>query len=119
MRKHTEKACSAVKEKVNHCLVHDYDTKSNWLGGVSSKKMVWGTLDHKLIMNQTDHTGDVQREVLHLRHESMPPEYSEDWYLSLGKALASIFCPLWQETCSRSPKQTELNGNKTTGDINE
>lgn len=38
-------------------------------------------------MNQTDHTWDVQREVLHLTHESTA-EYSEDYCLTPGKASA-------------------------------
>jgi len=54
--------------------------------------------------------------VLHLTHQSTPPDYAEDWYLSLGKASASIFCPLWQKACRESPKQTELNDKKATGD---
>lgn len=55
--------------------------------------------------------------MLHLTHESIPPEYSEDWYPTLGKASATIFCPFWQEICRESPKPTELH-DKTTGEIN-
>lgn len=63
--------------------------------------------------------GYMQKEVLHLTDESTPPECSEDWCITFGKASDSIFCPLWQEICRDDPKQTELNDMKTTGDINE
>lgn len=85
---------------------------------MSSKKKVGGALDPKLCMKQSGYVWDVEREVLHLIHESTP-ECSEDWCITLGKASASIFCPLWQEICRDGPKQAKLNDKKTTGDINE